>query len=161
MFVNILTVIFIGYLINTKMIFINMNLKRIIREEISEFDNLDWIKNIPDDVVGLENYRKYISGKPFSIRPGDMEVVGHDIKGRPIRKYIHREWDEIVPPEQVDRTSFRLQSNQVKYEIGDVITVKNKDVIKKVTITDVIETPYRNVSGGNAFVPHTFKYVFV
>ncbi len=87
-------------------------------------------------------------------------MVGHDIKGRPIRKYKYREWDEIVPPEQVDRTSFTLQSNQVKYEIGDVIVLKNNDEIKKVTITDVIETPYRNVAGGNAFVPHTFKYKF-
>jgi len=138
-----------------------MNIKRIIREEISEFDNLDWIKNIPDDVFGQENYKKYISGKPFRMRPEDMEVVGYDIKGNPIRKYIHRKWDEVVRPEQVDRNSFTLNSNEIKYEIGDVITVKNNNVIKKVTITDVIETPYRNVSGGNAFVPHTFKYVFV
>ena len=35
MFVNISVVIFIDYLINTKMIFINMNLKRIIKEELS------------------------------------------------------------------------------------------------------------------------------
>jgi hypothetical protein len=113
-----------------------------------------------DDVVGQENYNKYISGKPFSIRPGDMEVVGHDINGNPIRKYKYRKWDEVVRPEQVDRTSFTLQSNQVKYEIGDVIVLKNNNVIKKVTITDVIETPYQNSAGGNSFVPHTFKYKF-
>jgi len=127
---------------------------------IKLFENFVGLQPDADDVVGQENYNKYISGKEFKIRPEDMEVVGQDINGRPIRKYKYRECDEIVPPEQVDRTSFTLQSNQVKYEVGDVIVLKNNDVIKKVTITDVIETPYRNVAGGNAFVPHTFKYKF-
>jgi len=135
------------------------SIKDYILSQIKLFENFVGRQPDADDILGQENYNNYISGKPFKIRPEDMEEVGYDIKGRPVKKYKYREWDEIVRPEQSDRSSFTLHSYEVKYEVGDVILLKDNDVIKKVTITDVVETPYRN-AGGNAFVPQTFTYKF-
>jgi hypothetical protein len=114
----------------------------------------------PDDEFGQENYKKYKSGEVYKMRPEDREVVGHDVKGRPVMKYKYRDYDESMRDSQVDRTSFTLHSNQVKYNVGDVIRLNDRGEIREVTIIDIIETPYQNIAGGNAFVPHTFRYKF-
>ncbi len=61
---------------------------------------------------------------------------------------------------KVDKSHFNKYDYQVQYKIGDKVKVKDGRKIKEVTITDIKETPYKNVAGGNAFVPHSFTYTF-
>jgi len=61
---------------------------------------------------------------------------------------------------QVNKTHFNKYAYLIQYKVGDKVKVKDGRKIKEVTITDIKEIPYRNVAGGNAFVPHSFTYSF-
>jgi len=61
---------------------------------------------------------------------------------------------------KVDKTHFNKYAYLNQHKVGDIVKVKDGRKIKEVTITDIKEIPYRNVAGGNAFVPHSFTYTF-
>ena len=61
---------------------------------------------------------------------------------------------------QVNKNKFNRYAYLTQYKVGDIVKVKDGRKIKEVTITDIKEIPYRNVAGGNAFVPHSFTYTF-
>jgi hypothetical protein len=87
-------------------------------------------------------------------------------KEEPVTKPKYQVKNDRIPyydadiTKKVDKSHFNKYDYQVQYKIGDKVKVKDGRKIKEVTITDIKETPYKNVAGGNAFVPHSFTYTF-
>jgi hypothetical protein len=87
-------------------------------------------------------------------------------KEEPVAKPKYQVKNDRIPyydadiTKKVDKSHFNKYDYQVQYKIGDKVKVKDGRKIKEVTITDIKETPYKNVAGGNAFVPHSFTYTF-
>lgn len=114
-------------------------------------------ENITEDDLREDDKRM---GVGIKLSPEDREYTFDD-KGRRLTRYKNRLYDEVIPPNQANRNYFIKLTGQVKYEIGDVIRLRDGYKVKNVTITDIEETPYKNVAGGNAFTPHSYKYFFV
>jgi hypothetical protein len=106
----------------------------------------------------LKEYDKRMK-QGFKLSPEDIEY-GVNAKGTTLTRNKNRPYDEDIT-KQVDKSFFVKNSNEIQYEVGDIVRVRSGYEIKNVTITDKEENLYRNVAGGNAFVPHSFKYIFV
>ena len=82
------------------------------------------------------------------------------IKPKYLVKNDRNPYYDVDITKQTLKNWFRKYAYEIKYKVGDKIKVKDGRKIKEVTITDIKEIPYRNVAGGNAFVPHSFTYTF-